>query len=452
MQGAFPGGADWNDALDPGVDDRAEIQQRSDLIARELDRIARMRVPLPAAGGPAPPAPNPLMTYAGPFPPTPFFHLADKSFYILKLGDAATILARDGIWGHYLETTASIDWTDPSDQSVCQRARPFLNAVVIPVAEQAPLPVGAPGTSAGDTRLAPSPEYCLPSRDYILPSTPGLRPPLYYEIGLVTLKDILEKAEALDLAFARRMEGLGNVAAQVCWDCQDPDYDPSDRPAVMDQFMGKYMDRFYAGIDPEYGPPTGQVADEALHKHRAFCQAWARKHYKTLTPAVLGPAEALASEFYPYIEQRFHQNAKLTRAELARLLMRHEDTAAEFASCLHFYGTSLEQARGGRNACYKQMSVVTAYRAMSHKRFGDLLALKLPVLTEAFQRLGRDTHDRYFDPLVVDWHAILGQMPQTHRYFNNTSAVQGLIKRSRRNGANDGAHVPPWLVSRGGGP
>ena len=452
MQGAFPGGADWNDALDPGVDDRAEIQQRSDQIARELDRIARMRAPPPAAGGPAPAAPNPLMTYAGPFPPTPFFHLADKSFYILKLGGAATILARDGIWGHYLETTASIDWTDPSDQSVYQRARPFLNAVLIPVPDQVPPPDGAPGTSTGDNRLAPSPEYCLPNRDYILPSAPGVRPPLYYEIGLLTLKDILEKAEALDLAFARRMEGLGNVAAQVCWDCQDPDYDPSDRPAVMDQFMGKYMDRFYAGIDPEYGPPTGQVADEALHKHRAFCQAWARKHYKTLTPAVLGPAEALASEFYPYIEQRFHQDARLTRAELARLLMRHEDTAAEFASCLHFYGTSLEQARGGRNASYKQMSVVTAYRAMSHKRFGDLLALKLPVLTEAFQRLGRGTHDRYFDPLVVDWHAILGQMPQTHRYFNNTSAVQGLIKRSRRNGANDGAHVPPWLVSRGGGP
>jgi hypothetical protein len=442
MQGAFPGGADWNEALDPSVDDQAEIQQRSDLIARELDRIARNRAP-GAAAAPAAPVDR-MRTYAGPFPPTPYFQLQRKRFYILKLDGTAFEHARDGVWGHYLVTTASINTPVAGGGPDLVEARPFLNAAVIAPAQQVPPPAGAPGTSPGDHRLIPSPEFCRPGRDYITPTVPAA----YYEIGLTVLKDVLERAEALDLAFAQRMEGLGNVAAQVCWDCLDPDYDPSDRPAVMDQFMGKYMDRFYAGIDPEYGPPTGQVADEALHKHRAFCQAWARKHYKSLTPAILGPAEALASEFYPFIEQRFHPEARLTRAELARLLMRHEDTAAEFASCLHFYGTSLEQARGGRNASYKQMSVVTAYRAMSHKRFGDLLALKMPVLAAVFQDLGSGLHNRMFDPLIADWHAILGQMPQTHRFFNNSSTVQGLIRRARRNGANDGAHVPPWLVTR----
>jgi hypothetical protein len=35
---------------------------------------------------------------------------------------------------------------------------------------------------------------------------------------VLRLKECLEKAEGLDLAFARRMEGLGNAAPQVYWD------------------------------------------------------------------------------------------------------------------------------------------------------------------------------------------------------------------------------------------
>lgn len=272
-------------------------------------------------------------------------------------------------------------------------------------------------------------------------------PPAYFEVGLKILKDALERAEALDLAFARRMEGLGNVAPQVCWDCLDPDYDPSDRPAVMDQFMARYLGKFYDGIDPEGGPATNLVADEALHKHKAFCQAWAKKHYKTLTPAVTAPAEALAAEFYPYIETWFSPHRRLTHAELARVLMRYEPTAAEFATCLHFYGTSLEQARGGRNASYKQMSTVSTYRAISHKRFGDLLSAKMQELRGTFELLGLNLHNQLFHPLLVDWHTILGQLPHTHRYFQNTSLVKGLLKTARRNGA-DAAHVPPWRTMR----
>lgn len=238
----------------------------------------------------------------------------------------------------------------------------------------------------------------------------------------------------------------------MCWDCLDPDYDPSDRKAVMDQFMGKYLSRFYGGIDPEAGPATNLVADEALHKHKAFCQAWAKKHYKTLTPAVTAPAESLAAEFYPYIEPWFPANSrKLTHAELARLLMRYEPVAAEFATCLHFYSTSLEQARGGRNASYKQMSTVSTYRAMSHKRFGDLLAAKMVELRALFTIVMGSPHYRQFDETIVDWHAILGQMPQMHRFFKNDSLVQGLLKTAaRRNGA-DATHVPPWRTMRNAG-
>jgi hypothetical protein len=194
------------------------------------------------------------------------------------------------------------------------------------------------------------------------------------------------------------------------------------------------------------------VSDEVLHKHKAFCQAWVKKHYRTLTPAITAPAESLVAEFYPYIEPWFDPSKKLTHAELARVLMRFEPTAAEFATCLHYYSTSLEQARGGRNASYKQMSTVSTNRAITHKRFGDLLAKKMIDLRAVFYDIALDDQNRYFHSLVVDWHTILGQMPETHRFFKNDSLVQGLLRQApRRNGA-DGAHVPPWRTMRNAGP
>jgi hypothetical protein len=430
MQGAFPGGADWSAALDPGPDDAAQIQQRSDLIDKELVELTRLR-----DGAAVPPAaPDPFRDYTTVTAPSAHFQLDGQTYYILK--DQGLQTARPGALGHYLVTT--VDYS-PAGGPRC--ARPLLNAV--PLAPITRTPPGAPGTTAGDNRLPPSPLYCMPFVHYICPG----QPPSYCEIGLLTLQASLEQAEALDLAFARRMEGLGNVTAQACWDCLDPDYDPSDRQAVLDQFMDKYLSRFYSGIDPESGPPADLVSDEALHKHKAFCQAWAKKHYKTLTPAVTAPAEALASEFFPYIEPWFHPAARLTPAELARVLMRHEATSTEFASCLHYYGTSLEQARGGRNASYKQMSTVAAYRAASHKRFGDLLGAKMVQLQALFRHFGDSVHNRRFDQLLVDWHAILGQMPHVHRFFQNSGLVQGLLKRARRNGA-DAAHAPPWRTMR----
>jgi hypothetical protein len=97
------------------------------------------------------------------------------------------------------------------------------------------------------------------------------------------------------------------------------------------------------------------------------------------------------------------------------------------------------------------MTVVTTYRAASHRRFGDLLASKASVLRSVFARLANGLHDRHFDVLVVDWHTILGQMPQVHKLFQNTGIVQGLLKVARRHGANDAAHVPPWRTMRNTG-
>lgn len=441
MQGAFPGGVDWDGALDPGPDEAAQAAQRSSQIDRELQRLTRLRNgQAPAPLGP----PNPL-DFTKVFPPSSYFKLDDKTFYILKIPGQQWTSAQDGKYGHYIVTTVDV----PTNQGFC---RPISVTQAIPAQKRFTVTDDAtPGYGRDDNRFKPDPAFCAPFKHYIRPRYyvmgVGDVREAYYEIGLGKLKEALEKAEALDLAFARRMEGLGYVSSQVCWDCLDPDYDPSDRESVMDQFMGKYLGRFYDGVDPHGAVPTSELVDEAVHKHKQFCQAWVKKHYKTLTPAVTAPAEALASEFFPYIESWIPEGVNLTRAEFARILMRMPDIAPDFASCLHFYGTSLEQARGGRNASYKQMSVVSTYRALSHKRFGDLLANKATLLRSKFQELASSLHDRHFGIFVIDWHTILGQMPQVHRLFQNAPVIQGLIRTTRR-GPNEAAHVPPWRTMR----
>jgi hypothetical protein len=425
MQGAFPENADWSSALNPEVDDEVKRKLRSDLLEQELARLARNR-----AGGPVVQPPVPYTE--GPFPPSAHFQLAGKRFFILK-APFQMELSREGQLGHYLVATVVTN-------NLC---RPFLNQKRLAQAERTnPAPPTAPGNVAGDSRKRPDTTYCKLGRDYVVQNFNGP----YYEIGVETLRTTLESAESLDLAFARRMEGLNNVASEVCWDCLDPDYDPSDRPAVLEQFMTKYLARFYDDIDPGDGPSAADVSNEALHKHKAFCQAWAKKHYRTLTPAITAPAEAMVSEYYTSLESKFDPNARLTRAELARLFMRHPDICSEFASCLHHFSTALEQNRGGRNASYKQMTYTNMARAASYRRMGDLLGQKLPVLTQLFTELS-DPHKRLFHPLIVDWYAILGQMPQVHRFFFNSSSLSSTVKRARRDAAA-AAHIPPWRTGR----
>jgi hypothetical protein len=431
MQGAFPAGADWASALQPGNDERVDRIARSDIVEQELYRIARARPGVPAP----PPLAARLQYVGGPFPPTAHFQVAGETYYILQNG-MQNQRARPGVFGHYLQTMVVYRLANGTEL-----ARPFINQQAFPNGVREPVPPDGPGLVAGDLRTPPNARFCRLLRDYTTPTYA-----LYNEIGLVALREALEQAEALDMAFARRMEGLGNVAPDVCWGCLDPDYDPSDRPAVRDLFLAKYLGRFYEGQDPEDGPPSEDVADEAMHKHKAFCQAWSKKHYRSLTPAVTAPAEALASEFYKYMEETFPANTRPTRAELARILMRHPETATDFATCLHFYSTGLEQARGGRNASYKQMSAVTSARATSYKRMGDLLGAKMPALSAYFQTLEASMHNRAFDVLIVDWYAILGQMPHVHRFFDGLSMLPG-FKRARRP-PDAGDHVPPWKFGK----
>jgi hypothetical protein len=435
MQGAFPVNAEWPKVLDPDNDESVTRKVRSDNVARELARLARTRAP-----GPPPPN-NPLLRYTqGPFPPTTHFKLLGLTIYVLKGTPPHELQElRLGQLGHYLVTTV-VDNVGTNAVPVL-RARPFIDPSQDQTFDARAILPKAPGTEVGDGRFPPNPQYCQPYRDYI-PADES-----FYEIGRTVLSNALENAEALDLSFARRLEGLSNLPFQTCWDCIDPDYDPSDRPLLRDQFIAKYLSKFYEGNEPsELGPSAADVATEVMEKHRALCQAWARKHYRTLTPYVTSPAEALASDFYKFVEMYFPESRKLSRAELARVLMRHPETATDFAVCLYNFINSLEQSRAGRNASYKAMSATSAARVASYKRFGDLLSEKMGSLRAFFAETLADPHRSRFHPYLVDWHTILGQMPQVHRFFDSSGSSLFPAKRARNPAARD--RVPPWKFGK----
>ena len=435
MQGIFaahPRATNWNEALDPGVDEQTDLARREDDALREQAIRATQARAAPGAHLP-PPDPIPSL-----FAPPPRFTIKDMAFFVLR-GDSAQLIAtRPARWGHYLVPYVVTTGNSP-------RAKPYKD----PTRQNAGVgvPQGAPGGSRDPVETVPLPdmEWCKEGRDFVCARYTNDSPP-YWEVGLAHLRAILERAEALDLVFARRMEGFGTVARAVVWDCLDPDYDAGDREAVMTQFMSKYLERFYTRQDPGNTPGASKVSEEALQKHKAFCKAWTQKHYRTLTPAVTSPAEALASDFYAHIEPYMLPNEyKLSTMELARLFMRHPVLAPEFAQALHFYTGNLEQSRGARNASYKQMRQTDAARIVSYKRFGALLESQWQTLHTAVRELCTP-QAYYLHHWTIDWYDILGQMPPVHRYFDESASFHR--GDAARMTGDDGDILPPWLVAR----
>jgi len=121
--------------------------------------------------------------------------------------------------------------------------------------------------------------------------------------------------------------------------------------------------------------------------------------------------------------------------------MRHPDISPEFASCLYYFMTSLEQTRGGRNASYKQMNMVSTFKNLNYKKFGDWLSTNLHVLVAIFTDLER-LHNNHFHPLIVDWYSIAGQMPQVHRYFDYTPSMDKVMPNGQS------GQGPPWRFGR----
>jgi hypothetical protein len=423
MQGVF-----WPSVLDPGIDDDDQRVVRDEELRRARERdIARLRDGEGRADGQDGP---PAIVVTKPIAPPLRLRIKKETVYVVRGGDFEL---RRGKWGHYRVTYKIVDGG---------KARPFRDEGLAEHAEK-PMEEGYPGNVEGDTQPRPDMKWCVKGRDFVVPDG------RYWEVGLACLQRVLEEAEALDLAFARRMEGLANVAPSVVWGCLDPDYDPSDREAVVAQFMTKYLEKFYSRLDAGSEPTIEAVSAEALHKHKAFCKAWSEKHYRGLTPAVTAPAEALAGEFYAHLEPRMTARpgttVRLTRAELARLLMRHDDFAAEFASALHYYTANLEQTRAGRNANYKQIRMMAAARVTSYASLGTLLADREEALTKALKATCESQAASMLHPLTVDWYDVLGQAPPVHRYFEDPTPYQGLSDMRR---ATAEGRVPPWRFGR----
>lgn len=439
---------DWGAVLDPGPDEAsvAEFRNRQEVARLNQVRAARQAAAgavAPGPGGPVPPAPPPPA--APPQASSTFFRMKTHPVYVLTKAvnkEAPYIKPRAiGVYGHYLVPYDTITTGDGGERL----AKPYREQQPEGTASFHMKKTGPPGTREGDARPKPSAKHCEEGTHYVCPDTEHASP--YWEVGLNELQSQLERAEALDLAFAHRMQGLSSVARTVVWDCLDPDYDPTDRKSVMQQFMGKYLERFYTRMQPGNVPDVLDLSEEVLHKHKAFCKAWVKKHYCTLTPAITSPAEALANEFFPYLQGQMPRNHRLTPVDLARLLMRHEDFSADFAICLHYFSMNLEHSRSSRNASYNQMSRVTGAKIWSYNRMGNLLGQKAATLNAIFRRLD-DPMTAAFDPLLLDWHGILGQIPQVHRYFDDDAAQHaGVGKTARSSGAGQ---VPPWRAGRSG--
>jgi len=406
-------GTNWESVLEPAVSEDTTNEYKKQ---RANEEAMIMHDPTRAA-----------RQVQEPKPPDAFFVYQDTTVYIVnnKLEDFGI---RRGQKGHYLTPyTIEVENGEP-------RARPFPEPQQeVPAVDT--IPLGAP------QEPKPSGTYSRLWRDYVIPKRQD-PPGNYLEISHNNLRHLLEKSENMDYRFAKRMEGFQNVASNVVWECLDPDFNPADRQAVMNQFMSKYLDRFYSRLDPGNEPDVRHVSSEALHKHKSFCQEWVVKHYKNITPIITSSAESLAGNFYPYFEAYASPDHLPTRMDLARILMRHEQFAAPFASALYYQITTLDHTRGGRNANITQMRNSAMARQAEYGRLDRQIASHGAVILEIFQNFRQ--WETKFSPLVVDWYSILGQMPQVHKYFDDIPTL-ATVTASTRSGRQQ---VPPWKYGK----
>ena len=133
------------------------------------------------------------------------------------------------------------------------------------------LHIGPPGDR--DPSFIPAIDLMQEGVDYVRASPPW-SPPDYYEIGVNLLKEAVERAELLDLAFARRIMGLLGVAQDAVWACLDPDFNPADRQEILDRFISNYTQDFYKSVTWVDTPDARAVGTEAIQQHKAFCQVF----------------------------------------------------------------------------------------------------------------------------------------------------------------------------------
>ena len=122
-----------------------------------------------------------------------------------------------------------------------------------------------------DPSLPPDHMLMKDQVDFVMAPPPWERPD-YYEIGVETLRRCVERAELMDLGFARRIMGLLGVSQDAVWACLDPDFNPADRQEVLDRFTSNYTQDFYKSVSWAEAPDARGVGIQAIQQHKAMCQ------------------------------------------------------------------------------------------------------------------------------------------------------------------------------------
>ena len=265
------------------------------------------------------------------------------------------------------------------------------------------------------------------------------------EVSMDLVKAACEQGEELDYAFALSMQGLRGTNLTAVWACTDPEYDVSDRPMVLSQFVKTYIEKFYQSVSVVGSTDVEEVVHEALRMHEEFCKGWVSRHHRTLASEITAVSEALVGLFMDSLKSIFPGHLHITRMHMSRYLRRHPDYCGEFAHCLYHYMTSMEHMRGNRNPSYKamnseKMAQMTALRKMDERLFDranmDRMKLDMSTLTD---------DSILFDWRFIDWHYVAAQMPQHHKEFDGYTNNFSLF-RTRTGGR--GNQFPPWQQMR----
>lgn len=267
--------------------------------------------------------------------------------------------------------------------------------------------------------------------------------PSNFEVSTTVLKDICQCAEELDYSFALSMQGLRGTNLNAVWACTDPEYDATDRAALLGQFVRMYMDKFYGQVSITGPADAEEVVREALRMHTEFCKGWVGAHHRTLSAEVTAAAEALVGSFFDHLKPYLPPGLPFSRKHLACYMRRHATYSSEFAQCLYHFMTSMDHSRGNRNPSYKAMGKEQALYVTAMKNMSELLHANLTQIRAEFARLGRAS--LLFDTLLVDWHYIAAQMPQHHRDFDGYANNFNLYRTRAGGRANA---FPPWQQMR----
>ena len=267
--------------------------------------------------------------------------------------------------------------------------------------------------------------------------------PINIEIGSQYLRDLCEQAEEIDYGFALKIQGLKGSSLPAVWNCTDPEYDVTDRKALLAQFVKLYIDKFYGSVSVHGPADAEEIVEHALMMHQDFCRGWVEKHHRTLSPEITSASEALVGMFYDDMKRTFPQGLSFTRSHLSTYLRRHPDYSSEFAHCLYHFMTSLEQMRGNRNPSYRAMQNERLTNISATKKIASLLHEKFNFIKTDLQ--GITALDLTFHHWFIDWHYIASQLPPHHREFHGYAQNFGFF--GSRSGGRGNA-FPPWQQMR----